>query len=805
MSWKEHFLFLPRIDQFGCEYDYKGIKYINVNDIINNDDIFGFNSKNDIKNNIMLLKLDDTFKSDEGIYIKKNKLNDILNNLNNSDYYLHIDNKQEIDDFIDKIKFKGPEGDTVIFTNANSWYIDTLVLNLIKSYDSFNKDKNRKIGVFCSDNEAYDKCIKLNFECCMFKCEKMNIKNSLTNIKADEYKRLTFVKTLIIDYIISKEITVLYIDPDMSFNFKLYPHIDFIDEILKRKHSINYNFDTDKSIININNIDIKVDNVMSGYIYKSNNITSIYLNTNLMLVSPTFFNKILFKINESQFEYICTELKNGTDENYIYRFNKSKDYFSFWNETYYPNGNNLIKYKNTAYMFHANCVDGLKNKIKLLKECGGWYLENELINTDEILNVSKITLQQWQNILKKESNLIVQASQHDITDTFCSIGMSVQYLNRKNKLDYKKHQIGIHNNLVLCAININNDTRRRNCNIINRKNIVNTLKYNKIENKNYSPDEYFEMLPTYKFIISPEGNGIDCHRHYESLIAGCVPIVEDNPLIRKKYEGCPILYTKDYSEITEEYLNKKYEELKTQLFDFSRLLLSNYSDEQQYVIKTRGNYWCNRLVNKYWYNLDKDVDVLYNNFLKYNNYDIMLLDKNYETYSLKDSKNNPIDIKLSQYLLNYKKNGIFLDINCKDGITNNNTYLMEKKYDWKGILIESSPNLINLLIKNRSSKNIYINDIIYNYQKLIDKYNIKEIDFLNIDTDDNKFDFLQSINMTLCKPKYIFIKIYNNELENICRYLCNYYNMIGNISDYNTYDNPEWKGTYNYYLFSTFW
>jgi hypothetical protein len=89
--------------------------------------------------------------------------------------------------------------------------------------------------------------------------------------------------------------------------------------------------------------------------------------------------------------------------------------------------------------------------------------------------------------------------------------------------------------------------------------------------------------------------------------------------------------------------------------------------------------------------------------------------------------------------------------------------------------------------------------------KLIDKYNIKEIDFLNIDTDDNKFDFLQSINMTLCKPKYIFIKIYNNELENICRCLCNYYNMIGNISDYNTYDNPEWNGTYNYYLFSTFW
>lgn len=184
-----------------------------------------------------------------------------------------------------------------------------------------------------------------------------------------------------------------------------------------------------------------------------------------------------------------------------------------------------------------------------------------------------MSLETWQNTVINENELIVQASQHDVTDTFCSIGMSFSYLNIKNKLDYKQYQMGKHDKLVLCAINIFNDERRRKYNKINRKNIVNTLKNNNIHNQYFLPDDYFETLPNYKFIISPEGNGIDCHRHYESLIAGCIPIVEDNPIIRNKYGNCPILYTRDYSEITEEYLNKKYEEMKTQIYDFSRLIL----------------------------------------------------------------------------------------------------------------------------------------------------------------------------------------------------------------------------------------
>ncbi len=83
---------------------------------------------------------------------------------------------------------------------------------------------------------------------------------------------------------------------------------------------------------------------------------------------------------------------------------------------------------------------------------------------------------------------------------------------------------------------------------------VNNLHKNGITHRLIEHTQYFETLPSYKFIVSPEGNGIDCHRHYEALIAGCIPIIEYNTQTEEKYKNCPILYTKDYSEINEEFL-----------------------------------------------------------------------------------------------------------------------------------------------------------------------------------------------------------------------------------------------------------
>ena len=50
-----------------------------------------------------------------------------------------------------------------------------------------------------------------------------------------------------------------------------------------------------------------------------------------------------------------------------------------------------------------------------------------------------------------------------------------------------------------------------------------------------------------------------------------------------------------------------------------------------------------------------------------------------------------LDNKLSKYL-NYK-NGFYIELGANDGVFASNTYYLQKKLNWNGILIEPSPNL----------------------------------------------------------------------------------------------------------------
>lgn len=211
------------------------------------------------------------------------------------------------------------------------------------------------------------------------------------------------------------------------------------------------------------------------------------------------------------------------------------------------------------------------------------------------------TLEYWLKSLKPEHQLIVQASKEDGSDgiTNTSIGMSWQYVRERGNRE--ACQIGTHNKLVLCAISPKTDGRRRIFGPINRQSIIETLSKRGIPNIMLEPSDYFKSLPQYKFVISPEGNGIDCHRHYEALMAGCIPIVEDSELIRKKYGNAPILYTRDYSEINEKYLSKKYEEMLKTEWDFSKLFIGYWNKEEQELIKYRGNYWCMKVAGEPWY------------------------------------------------------------------------------------------------------------------------------------------------------------------------------------------------------------
>ena len=230
------------------------------------------------------------------------------------------------------------------------------------------------------------------------------------------------------------------------------------------------------------------------------------------------------------------------------------------------------------------------------------YISGSLKESVIVSNPSKVTdmkLRRWQTVKKHTSEMIIQASAKDGSDSWqpFPIGMSFRYLLEDDKYSL---QVGSHKNLVLCAIHPTTDRNRRSM-PLNRELILETLSKNSIINTQIEAHDFFASLCSHKFCISPEGNGIDCHRHYEALMAGCIPIIEHNAIIEEKYKGCPILYTNDYSEITHEYLETKYKEMIQTKYDFSKLFVSYYSKEQQVSIRDQGNYWLQRTTQKSWY------------------------------------------------------------------------------------------------------------------------------------------------------------------------------------------------------------
>ena len=82
--------------------------------------------------------------------------------------------------------------------------------------------------------------------------------------------------------------------------------------------------------------------------------------------------------------------------------------------------------------------------------------------------------------------------------------------------------------------------------------------------------EYVKDLSESVFIVSPPGNGADCHRTWEALLMGCYPIVKSsrlNPL----YEGLPVVIVEDWREATDEFLQEKYRELSCQTWPRDKL------------------------------------------------------------------------------------------------------------------------------------------------------------------------------------------------------------------------------------------
>lgn len=157
-------------------------------------------------------------------------------------------------------------------------------------------------------------------------------------------------------------------------------------------------------------------------------------------------------------------------------------------------------------------------------------------------------------------------------------------------------------------------------------------------------------------------------------------------------------------------------------------------------------------------------------------------------------------------MLNNKTSGYFIEVGAGDGINFSNTYLLEKNFNWNGVLIEPNKTfyeacirsrkceIINKLLLNRENHKIrfyekYMGEFSHSegfgnltasevkseydvetikFEEIFNDSNLTlEIDFLSIDTEGSESEILQSINFSKFKPTVICIEHNYNKKNRI--------------------------------------
>lgn len=110
--------------------------------------------------------------------------------------------------------------------------------------------------------------------------------------------------------------------------------------------------------------------------------------------------------------------------------------------------------------------------------------------------------------------------------------------------------------------------------------------FNYFSNKDYCytlkkptyPRQFFKNLLKSHFIISPRGNGLDCHRTWEALYFGSIPVVKSS-YIDPLFEDLPVLIINDWSEINQNKLIDFLKKTKNKTYHYEKLFFPYWEEK----------------------------------------------------------------------------------------------------------------------------------------------------------------------------------------------------------------------------------
>lgn len=89
-----------------------------------------------------------------------------------------------------------------------------------------------------------------------------------------------------------------------------------------------------------------------------------------------------------------------------------------------------------------------------------------------------------------------------------------------------------------------------------------------IDNPDLSYPQYLDRIKEHMFVLSPRGNGLDCHRTWEILMMRRVPILKREGKLEELYDNIPVIFVDNWSDIHNMNLKKIFKSLSFENQDY---------------------------------------------------------------------------------------------------------------------------------------------------------------------------------------------------------------------------------------------
>ena len=126
--------------------------------------------------------------------------------------------------------------------------------------------------------------------------------------------------------------------------------------------------------------------------------------------------------------------------------------------------------------------------------------------------------------------------------------INLNLISRKRFDDFHKRKFRL-----ICDIHLNkgNFNKERQIAYKQSLNIKNSL----FVNKPHARSKFWQIMRDAQYIISPRGRGFDCHRTWEAIVLGVVPIIKTS-VNDALFEEMPVLIVDSFKEINNNLLNE---------------------------------------------------------------------------------------------------------------------------------------------------------------------------------------------------------------------------------------------------------